>query len=204
MLRPQARCALLALRPALSLAAQRPFHLLAARAPAPAPARRLSTPARPAAAAAAAAAPAAAAASAATEAPLTWRSFLSPSAVFVRVKALGPTAIGMYGALWVGPFLLTFAPISLGLLEVPDPLVTMDHWLPALGDGLRGTLGFVGVEMPKAGEPLPPYQRGIVWGFLVNDVIEIPRLLAVLTLTPRVRDFLFSKGATASEKSKTL
>jgi hypothetical protein len=153
-------------------------------------ARRLSTAPRGTAAAAAAAAAPAAAAPAPAGPPETWRTYLSPKALFAKVKALGPTALGFYGALWVGPFLLAFAPIVLDVVVAPDPLVTIDHYLPAVGDGLRGTLGFLGVELPKPGEPLPKLLQGIVWGFLVNDLLEPPRLFLVLTLTPRIKEYL--------------
>ena len=141
------------------------------------------TPAVAAAAAAAAPPPPA-------EQPETWRTYLSPALLFAKVKALGPTALGFYGVLWVGPFLLAFVPIVLDVVVAPDPLVTIDYYLPAVGDGLRGTLGYLQVQLPKPGEPLPKYLQGIVWGFLVNDLLEPPRLFLVLTLTPRIKAYL--------------
>ena len=124
------------------------------------------------------------------EQPETWRTYLSPALLFAKVKALGPTALGFYGALWVGPFLLAFVPIVLDVVVAPDPLVTIDHYLPFVGDGLRSTLGYLQVQLPKPGEPLPKYLQGIVWGFLVNDLLEPPRLFLVLTLTPRIKAYL--------------
>jgi hypothetical protein len=64
-----------------------------------------------------------------------------------------------------------------------------------VGSGIRGTLAYIGVELPAAGEPLPRTVSAIIWGLIVNDVLEPPRLFAVLTLTPRLKKYLQgSKG----------
>ncbi len=128
-------------------------------------------------------------------APAAWREYLSPAAVFAKVRALGPTALALYGVLWLVPFAATFGPVAAGLVAVPDPLVLIDHYVPALGGGLRGMLGYLDVELPKAGEPLPAYVSGIVWGFLLNDLVEIPRLVAVIALTPRLKAWLAARGS---------
>ena len=129
--------------------------------------------------------------------PDTWKTYLNPRALFARVQALGPTALGFYTALWVVPFVLTFTPVYLEVLVLPDPLVTVDHYLPFVGEGLRSTLGYLQIQLPKAGEPLPTVYQGVIWGFLANDLLEPPRLFAVLTLTPRLKAYLAGDKKTA-------
>ena len=128
--------------------------------------------------------------SAAPAGTLAWLSSMSPGALFAKVKALGPTALAFYSALWVGPFLLAYVPIAMNLYVAPDPLVLVDYWLPMVGDGLRSTLQYLQIELPRKGEPMPTYLSGIVWGFLFNDVLEPFRIFAVLALTPRINAYL--------------
>lgn len=121
--------------------------------------------------------------------PMALLRSLSPQVMMAKINALGPTAVALYGVLWVGPFLCTFAPVALGLLAVPDPLQFLDYYLPMVGDYMRPVVGSI-MEVPKPGDPLPPHVQGIVWGFLVNDVLEIPRIMAVFALAPRIKAYL--------------
>lgn len=128
----------------------------------------------------------------------TWRDLLSPRKLFVRVRELGPTALVLYGGLWVGPFVASY--VGALACGAADPLLLLTaHW-PAAGDGLRSTIGTVsewaGVTLlPPPGVPMDARISAGLWAYIVTDVVEPLRLLGVLWGAPKILQWR-KRGAT--------
>ncbi len=121
----------------------------------------------------------------------------SPRALFAKVRALGPTALVVYGVLWAGPLASTYALVANEVVAAADPLQVADTYLPAVVvDTLRSSATAFGLALPPKGEALGPQAAGVIWGLLVTDLVEPLRLAATLLGTPRIVRWWAARKAT--------
>jgi hypothetical protein len=118
---------------------------------------------------------------------LSLKDVLSPRALFIKVKELGPTALALYGVLWAGPAAITYGAVVSEAFTVADPLQLADTYLPESAVGFfRSTVGSFGLELPAKGEMLSKQTSGLLWGLLVTDLLEPVRIALTLILTQRI------------------